>query len=241
MNKIKCIDSFTLKIIAIIFMLCDHLWATIVPGNDWLTCLGRIAFPIFAFQIAEGFKHTKNFNKYLLRMFIFALISEIPFNLMMGGTIIYPFHQNVLFSFCISLIFLNIMEKAKQKSKKKYIITSILSTIFGFLIGTITMVDYFGFGILTVFVFYWFKDLKHGRIFEILGMIIINVYLLQGQDISINLFKHTFYFPQQAFALFSLLPIFLYNGKKGIQNKFTKYLFYVFYPLHMLILSLLSL
>lgn len=57
------ITSFTLHILAMVFMLCDHLWATVVPGNDWLTDIGRIAFPIFAFMIVEGYFHTKSLKK----------------------------------------------------------------------------------------------------------------------------------------------------------------------------------
>ena len=108
------ITSFGLHIMAMALMLCDHLWATIVPGNDWLTDIGRIAFPIFAFMIAEGFFHTKNLKKYATRMLVFALISEIPFNLVMGSRIFYPLHQNVLWTFLIGIGLMWINEKAKE-------------------------------------------------------------------------------------------------------------------------------
>ena len=91
--------SFSLHIMAMLFMLCDHLWGTVVPGNDWLTCLGRLAFPIYAFMIVEGYFHTKSLKKYVCRLLLFAVISEIPFNLAMGSSIFYPIHQNVLCSF----------------------------------------------------------------------------------------------------------------------------------------------
>lgn len=73
------IDSFMLHILAMTLMLCDHLWATLLPGQEWLTCVGRLAFPIFAFMIAEGYAHTSNVKKYMGRLFVFALVSEIPF------------------------------------------------------------------------------------------------------------------------------------------------------------------
>ena len=60
------LTSFHLHILAMALMLCDHLWVSVVPGNDWLTDIGRIAFPIFAFMTAEGFHHTKNIKKYRL-------------------------------------------------------------------------------------------------------------------------------------------------------------------------------
>lgn len=86
----RCFDISTaaLHIIAMLFMLMDHLWATLLPAQEWLTCVGRIAFPIFAFMSVEGYFHTHNFKKYLLRMLVFAVISEIPFDLMYGGNMV---------------------------------------------------------------------------------------------------------------------------------------------------------
>ena len=84
--------SFSLHIMAMLFMLCDHLWGTIVPGNDWLTCIGRLAFPLFAFMIVEGYTRTSNLRKYVKRLLLFAIISEIPFNLAMGSRVFYSIH-----------------------------------------------------------------------------------------------------------------------------------------------------
>ena len=109
------ITSMWLHIFAMITMLCDHLWATVIPGNDWLTRLGRLAFPVFAFTTVEGYFKTNNLKKYVQRMLIFALISEIPFNLIMGSSFIYPLHQNVLWTFLISIGLMYLLEKTKQK------------------------------------------------------------------------------------------------------------------------------
>ena len=94
MERFKKIDSLGLKLIAVIAMMLDHMCYTVIPGNMWMTWVGRIAFPIFAFLIVEGYFHTKNVKKYALRLLIFALISEVPFNLMVSGSVFFPFHQN---------------------------------------------------------------------------------------------------------------------------------------------------
>ena len=85
-------------------MLCDHLWAALLPETVWLSTLGRTAFPIFAFQVVERYAHTKRFRVCLGRMFLFALVSETSFDLMYAGTVFYPFHQNVIFTFCLALV-----------------------------------------------------------------------------------------------------------------------------------------
>ena len=70
-------SSMSLHMMAMAFMLCDHLWGTIVPGNDWLTCIGRIAFPIFAFMIVEGYFRTKNLKRYIYYVFYYQLLGLV--------------------------------------------------------------------------------------------------------------------------------------------------------------------
>ena len=97
-------SSSGLHILAMGFMLCDHLWAMLFPVEQWLTCIGRIAFPVFAFMIVEGYLHTHDLRRYLFRMLVWALISEIPFDLMYGGTVFYTYHQNVLCTFLLIML-----------------------------------------------------------------------------------------------------------------------------------------
>lgn len=239
--KLKGISSFALHILAMTLMLCDHMWATLFPAQEWLTCIGRMAFPIFAFMIVEGYFHTSNIRKYMLRLFIFAILSEVPFNLIYGSSVVYPFHQNVLWTFLIALLSISLIEKTKA-SKKMWLfwLTSILIVLVDFLLGTIAMVDYFGAGVLTVLVFYFFRGKKWWCfVGQLVCMVFINIHILGGYYYVISIAGYELEIIQQGFALFSLIPIWLSNGRQGYHSKAFQYVCYAFYPVHLLILYLI--
>lgn len=236
------IDSFTLHLLAMLLMLCDHLWATLMLDQMWLTTIGRIAFPIFAFMLVEGYFHTKNIKKYFIRLLIGAIIAEIPFNLMYVGNMYYPYHQNVMWTFLIALFCLWATEKIKAKNKILGIVSGIIIFIAGTLVAFIGMVDYYGFGVLTVAVFYAFRGNRWWhKLGQFIGLYIINCNLLGGLMMDFTIGPMVFEIPQQGFALLAMVPILLYNGKQGMHNKGIQYGFYLFYPLHMLILSIIAL
>lgn len=237
------ITSMALHIMAMAFMLCDHLWGTVVPGNEWLTCVGRISFPIFAFLLVEGFFHTRSLKKYILRLLLFAVISEIPFNLMMGSRLFYPVHQNVLWSFLIAIGLVLLNERAKQKGKIWLrVLTGVGTVLLGYLLGLVTMVDFYHAGVLTVLVFYFFRGKKWWcYLGQLVCLWYINVEMLGGLSYEIELWGgKTFFLSQQAFALLALVPIWLYHGKQGYHSKALQLTYYAFYPAHMLLLGLLK-
>jgi len=235
--------SMSLHIMAMLFMLCDHLWGTIVPGNDWLTCIGRISFPIFAFMIVEGYFHTKNLKKYVCRLLLFAILSEIPFNLAMGSSVFFPVHQNVLWSFLISIGLIHLNEKAKRTRKILIkIAVGFVTVILGYLVGIITMVDFYHAGILTVLVFYFFRQKKwYSYIGQLLCLWYINIEMLGGFAYEFHFGGQTYFFSRQGLALLALVPIWLYRGKQGYHSKILQYACYAFYPVHLLILGLIKL
>ena len=241
------INSFTLHIIAMALMLLDHLQATVLSDYAVLTRLGRLAFPIFAFMIAEGFYHTKNVKKYLLRMLFFALISEIPFNLMVGSSVFYYAHQNVMWTFLLAILSLLIFEKLKEKHIIMQIIFIPSTVLIFYLIGMFTLVDYHGEGILMVMLFYFTRAKKDTplrqrlvlMLVQVLGMYYINCEMLKGLVIPVELFGHTFEIVQQGLALLALPIIWCYSTKQGPYNKAIKYFYYLFYPAHLLVLGLI--
>lgn len=242
-NKYKLeTTSFSLHIMAMAFMLCDHLWGTSFVNHEAFTTIGRLAFPIYAFMIVEGYFHTGNLRKYTKRILLAAIISEIPFNLMMGSSIFFPIHQNVLWSFLISIGLIHWNEKTKEKPVWKRIPVGIATIGIAYIGGIITFVDYYNAGILMVLTFYFFQGKKWWNYLgQLLCMWYINCEMLGGFGYEINLFGNTYFIARQAFALFALIPIWLYRGKQGYHSKKLQYIYYTFYPLHLLILGIIKL
>lgn len=264
MNKLKQywnagLSSAALHVMGMAFMLLDHTWATVLSYN-WMTCVGRIAFPIFAFLIVEGYYHTHSLKKYMGRLLVFALITEIPFNLMYGGQVFYPVHQNVLWTFLIALSGIRIMDRAREKKPAAAAVVCIGVCFLGFLLGYALFVDIYGCGVLTVFVFYFFyRDKKDNfitrrwnsahaqtawNVFCLTGQFLclyyINVEILGGLYYDVEILGMRFELVQQGLALLALIPIWLYRGRQGYHAKWFQYFNYAFYPAHCLILALLA-
>ena len=229
------INANQLRVLAMFLMLLDHLWATLVPGNFWMTCLGRAAFPIFAFQISEGFFHTSDRKCYAKRLFLFALLSEVPFDLIYGGTVFYPFHQNVMFTLLLGLLACCGIDRARREQTAKAVLRGILILMGTVLLAAIGMVDYGWRGMLTVVAFYALRDFPGAWLAQAAALVLLNIVNFMGQTIPVLGWD----FPTQGFALLSLLPIWLYNGRRGGGGKGVQYAFYAFYPVHMLVLYLL--
>lgn len=211
--------SFILKIIAVITMLCDHLGYVIFGQFSFMNYIGRLSFPIFAFLITEGYKHTKDLKKYFARLLIFAIISQIPYMLFIN-TFSNSFSLNILFTLSLGLLGITIYDKIKYKS-----LGLILIVIFAF-IAQLLHFDYGLFGISIIFIFYIFKENKLLMNLFFCIAVFINYFSLRIEYIFIILF-----------CSLSLIPINLYNEKKG---KNIKYFLYVFYPLHLIALYLLT-
>ena len=240
-QKTKGLNSFHLHILAMALMLCDHLGATLFPQQEWMTCIGRMAFPIFAFLIAEGYFHTSNVRKYIGRMFLFAVISEIPFNLIYGSSVFYPFHQNVLWTFLIGLLSILACEKAKAFKKPWMTWGSIFVILLcDYILGSIAMVDYFGAGVLMVLTFYFFRKRNWWCLLgQIVCLAVLNIQVLGSYFYTVTIAGYEIKIMQQGFALLALIPIWLYRGKQGYHSKAFQYICYAFYPVHLLVLYML--
>lgn len=208
------LSTFALKIIAITSMLIDHIGSVLLPDYNILRIIGRLSFPIFAFLVVEGYFHTRDVKKYLQRLFVFGVISEPFFDYTLHGSFIYLEAQNVFFTLYLGLLLIYICETMKNK-KWKWLMFIVVAAI-----SLFTFCNYNVYGIAMIYCFYAFR----GEIApQFIIMTIINV-LLMGKT--------------QSYAVFAMVPIFLYNGKAGKYK--LKYFFYSFYPVHLAILGLIS-
>lgn len=229
--------SFTLKIIAIISMFFDHFGYAFLGQFSFFNLIGRLAFPIFAFQINEGYTHTRNLKKYFLRLVFFALVSQLPFSLFLHKYINNSFQLNVFFTLFIGLFAIftyDYIIKLFSNSKSKFHFDKLVGFIIVMLFASIAQLlhtDYGFWGVIVIFAFYLFKNNKIASTISFVILCILKY--------SFNIIMYGFSYIYILLCVFTILPILfirLYNGKQG---KKIKYLLYVFYPLHLLLLYFL--
>ena len=234
----KGLNSNQLKLIAIIAMTADHLTWVIWPGyqTGWpqlaLHCVGRITAPIMWFFIAEGYHYTHSFKKYALRLLAFALLSEVPFDLMVGGTVWYPYSQNVLWTLLAGALICWCVDWALRKKTPAAFLLTGAAVAAAFCLLELAGTDYGGWGALLVALFYGVRRAPCGtaakRTVQAVGLAVFSIGIMGGVSIEL-------------WSLAALLPLWLYNGRRGYSNLVVQYGFYAFYPVHILILSLIAL
>jgi traX family protein len=197
-------------------MFLDH-YHYVVGGSEILNVIGRIAFPIFAFTLNEGYVHTRSLKKYLLRLFIFAVSIQMP-SILFG----YDYPMNIFFT-----LFLGLLSICIFNLKKMNVILKIILIGFILFFSQKFKLDYGIYGILVIINFNIFRNNK----FKILmNFLVLNIYNV--------IFPKVFDLPDtQLFSLISLVFIFMYNGEKG---RSMKYFFYLFYPIHFFILEVIK-
>jgi hypothetical protein len=225
-------NSNILKLIAIITMLVDHVGYVLFPQLTILRIIGRIAFPIFTFLIAEGYHHTKSVNKYMVRLGSFALISEIPFDLAFHGKYFEPHSQNIFFTLLLGLVAIRLYNHFKNKNSLIAVLSVVLTCVISFVFKT----DYYVFGVVIIFAFHQLRD------YSKLKLVVVSLLLvLLTIVIALSMGDYTLNSTYQIFSLFSLVLIYLYNGKPGMKLNKLKFALYAFYPVHITAIYLVSL
>lgn len=149
-------SAFTLKLIALVTMIIDHVGAIFFPQFIWLRYIGRLSMPIYAFLLVQGYMHTRNFNRYALRMGIFALLSEVPYDLLFQGTWLEFQRQNILFTFLTALFVMKLLDTSAKSRNIFMFIGAVILTILPYFLHF----SYGVYGVLTVLCFYLFQKYR---------------------------------------------------------------------------------
>lgn len=220
--------SAILQCIAIITMMIDHIGYKLFPGVDFLRMIGRLAFPTFVFMLTEGFVHTSSRKKYFLRLGIFALVSELPYQMFAWGnnweaffrywlpTIFPNLWENVFFELLIIFAALWFLDLAKKKGA--FLVIGIAGAVGMVALSYVMDTMYGVYGVLMGICFYLFRD-KRWLVAVSLVVLTVGYCALHNNWL-------------QVYAVVAAAPIYLYNGQRG--QRLPKYFAYVFYPLHLL-------
>lgn len=228
----KCLNGNGLKIIAVVTMLIDHAGASLIEGGVFnayyagqisyetalwwqgidviLRMIGRVSFPIYCFLLAEGFLHTRDVKKYAARLGIFAILSEIPFDMAFWHSWMELEYQNVFFTLFLGLIALVGMERYQFQWWKQAIIVAVCAGL-----AELCNTDYGAFGVIFISVLYLLRD--RTVLQTVTGAVCI------AWEIT---------------APLAFIPIRMYNGERGRWR--LKYFFYAIYPVHLLILAVIG-
>lgn len=225
-KNLQKINGAQLKYIAFASMFIDHFNKAIITpfltGTGPLNVitrifdiLGRIAFPIFAFMIVEGFFKTKSRWKYLRNLLVFATISEIPYDMFQSAVFINTRSQNILWGLALGLFTIMVIDKLKERIKKRplWIFVSIIIVALSSLGSMLISSDYEYYAIIIIYIYYLFYD---------------KILLASGLGFLVII--------KEIYAILGFATVLLYNGEKGKQNKIFNYLFY---PVHLLVLGII--
>lgn len=221
-EKRNGISADLLKWIAIVTMFIDHVGAAVVEKTNLLyqtnggivyftlRYIGRLAFPIFCFLLIEGFYYTRSRGKYLRNLLLFALISELPFEISFLDELVWGF-RNVYFTLAIGMIVMICLENGKERAWKKQNLWTILIVAAGAVAAEILHTDYGAVGVLLIYILYKLREDRKKQC--ICGAIAMSYEIT---------------------APIAFLLMYKYNGVRRQKN--LKYFFYAFYPLHLLFL-----
>ena len=224
LERFKILNGTQLKLFAILCMLIDHIGYMFFPGVLWLRAIGRLSMPIFAFFLSEAFIHTSNRLQFVLRLGLFALISELPYDYAFYGRVNFG-NQNVMLTYFIAALALYFFEYIAGDWKEHF---DVLRFISGFAavgimayISYLLKTDYNYKAVLVIFIFYVLKDFAQW------------IRVLPGVALLVALKHNSVY----KYVGLGAVPLLFYNGKKGIG---LKWFFYIFYPAHLLVLYLIK-
>ena len=202
--------GFQLKLLAMLAMTADHIGAVFFPEIPLLRWIGRLAMPVLCFFIGEGLRHTRSPRRYLLRLTGFALLSELPFDLAFYGGIEWG-HQNAYFTLALGLLALWAIQSRGMEGWLLALTAALAAELLG--------CDHGMYGVLLILLLDRFHRARSEQL-AAAALLNLAFFGLQTQTLS----------------LIALPLLWLYNGKRGRDDR---RLFYLYYPAHLCVLGIL--
>lgn len=224
-------NMFSIKVIAIAAMLVDHFALILFPESVALRMIGRLAFPLFAWLIANGAEHTSDIDRYLRRLFFFGILSQIPFEIGFFLSGYHPLFFNVLFTLFLGLLAIKSIQSDSSHMTKISVVTG------SALLASLIHADYGGIGVLSIVAFYILRKRPVALICSQIMLFAVSPIALASFDLYL---PGTWYLsqPYQWAAMLALPLIFFYNEKRGPR---VQYLFYWFFPLQSFLILAINL
>lgn len=239
-GALRGLTGNALKLFAMAVMVIDHAAVAFYPAllskgvYSLMRLVARPAFPIFAFMIAVGARKTSDIKKYLLRLFAYALLSEVPFDHAFGfaspNQLFEIRYQNVFFTLFLGLLAIICLRFFKSKTKL-WPLPAAVALLACMAAAYVIRCDYGEAGVLCIFLFYIAGELpvtwQPPLWFLAAGVLTADLNFSRADILRFN--------PSEAFAVVSVFGFLLYNGERGV--KLPKRAFYVFYPAHLLLIA----
>ena len=221
-------SSFMIRMCALAAMFIDHAGLALFPRVGAFRCVGRLAFPLYCFLLVQGYIHSRSLRAYARRLVLLAFVSEIPFDLLIFGSISMNTEQNVLFALILGLMALCIYDLYEQKP--------VLQTAYLIAVFLCAMLLRVSYGWLGVALCLWFYKTRSSRLRQALGLLALEgVYCL---SLALSGVAQSWVLVSLG-AGFAALPVLLYSGQPGLRHKFVSFLFYAAYPLHIVALLII--
>lgn len=227
MKEKSGISQESLKLIACITMLIDHVGAAMLPRLVILRVIGRIAFPIYCFLMAEGVAYTRNPRKYGMRLTVGVLLAELPFDFALFGGLTWHY-QNVMLTLLLGFLALEMGKRSERMGIKVF-------WVFAFaILAELLRTDYGGMGVVLIGFFGLVRGKRYEKVIMAAGLAAI-CYLMGSPVIPIFGLR----IPIEMYGVFAMLPICIYSGQKVTHSKAIQWAFYLFYPVHLTVLAIL--
>ncbi|MBR3795496.1 MAG: hypothetical protein IKK34_05655 [Clostridia bacterium] len=214
-------SSFSLRLIALLCMIADHAGLALFPNIGAFRCAGRLAFPLYCFLLAQGFIHTRSVRAYGRRLLLLALISEIPFDLLIFGRVASGIEQNVLFSLLFGLMALYAADALHSRPLLAGASAALLC-----MGAMLCRVSYGWLGVILCLCVYYAQENKRFLSASLAAALLVYSLSLLCSGVTMS------WVLVSLCALFSLIPLLFYNGKRGLRHPALTFAFYAAYPLH---------